>query len=90
MIIYQPDFNPNPGLLQYWYTQSVSMDGPQGPGVYDLPVWAPRLEGRFVQIQLVDIGDPPQLPTPEPTIGWIIWGLMIIGLAIRQKRRIAI
>lgn len=81
------------GLLQYWYTQAVVMDGPQGPGVYMQEVWAPKLVGRFAagfpcqgQI-LTEPPGPPDTSVPEPgTWGMVILALVIYGLCYAGLR----
>jgi hypothetical protein len=76
-------------LLQYWYTQSVAGVGPQGPGVYEQVVMAPRLAGRFgtgeIGIAMVEIGDPPrlELATPEPGMGWALFMLLVVAMVAR-------
>lgn len=81
------------GLLQYWYTQSVTMDGPQGYGVYAQEVWAPKLVGRQADAQIeirAEIGEPPRLgmATPEPGLAWLVWGVLVCGVAaVKWGRR---
>jgi len=72
------------GELQYWYTQSVAGEGPQGPGVYDQVVMAPRLVGRWGEGK-VEIGDPPRLEvaTPEPGVGLAVMVGIVVGMVAR-------
>lgn len=82
------------GLLQYWYTQSVTMDGPQGYGVYAQEVWAPKLVGQIADA-LGEIdgglgmgkGGNGNIPTPVPEpsmtlILGILLGATILGLGL--------
>ena len=80
-------------LLQYWYTQSVTMDGPQGYGVYAQEVWAPKLVGQIADAQIAiraEIGEPPRLgmATPEPGLAWLVCGVLVCGVAaVKWGRR---
>ena len=72
---------PLPGPeLQYWYTVSI----PQDTGVYDLPVFAPRL---FAPVNYVSAEPPIQHGVSEPNLGLLIAVLLIL-LLVRRKDEI--
>lgn len=92
-----PQPAPDLGLLQYWYTQSVSMaEGPQGPaGVYAQEVYAPRLVGRFAEVgEMPMVGEAPMpmligppAVVPEPsTLGTVVMVLVVYGLVYAGLR----